>query len=148
MSKPFALQTVLELMQTRSDASTQRLARLIAAEQSEKGKHALLKQYRDEYSARFRQAVQNGIGQPQWLNFQQFLDRLDEAIEQQAQVVRRHETQTVAGQLEWQQQQIKLKAFDALATRHRLQQARQETRQEQKVQDEHAARRGNGSEEQ
>jgi flagellar FliJ protein len=142
MSKPFALQTVLDLMQSRSDAATQRLARLIAAEQSEKGKHALLQQYRDEYSARFRQAAQDGLTQPQWRNFQQFLDRLDEALDQQALVVRRQETQTAAGQAEWQQHQVKLKAFDALAARHHATEARNETRLEQKVQDEHAARSG------
>lgn len=144
MSKPFALQTVLDLMQSRSDAATQRLAHLIAAEQSEKGKHALLQQYRDEYSARFRQAAQDGLPQPQWRNFQQFLNRLDEALEQQALVVRRQETQTAAGQAEWQQQQVKLKAFDALAARHHAKEARNETRLEQKVQDEHAARSGQG----
>ncbi len=144
MSKPFALQTVLDLMQDRSDAATQRLARLIAAEQSEQGKHTLLQQYRDEYSARFRLAVQDGLEQPQWRNFQRFLDRLDEAIEQQALVVRRQEAQTAAGQAEWQQQQVKLKAFAALAARHRTNEARHAARQEQKIQDEHAARSGNG----
>ena len=37
MARPFSLQTVLELMQTRSDEATQRLARLIAAERDAVG---------------------------------------------------------------------------------------------------------------
>ncbi|MEF8709030.1 MAG: hypothetical protein V5B38_09200 [Candidatus Accumulibacter propinquus] len=51
MARPFSLQTVLELMQTRSDEATQRLARLIAAERDAKEKFAMLLQYRDEYNS-------------------------------------------------------------------------------------------------
>lgn len=47
-------------MQSRSDDATQRLARLIAAERDARNKLAMLQQYREEYSARFRQAAQGG----------------------------------------------------------------------------------------
>ena len=46
MAKPFALQTVLDLMQRRADEATQQLARLIAAEQDAKTKLQLLAAYR------------------------------------------------------------------------------------------------------
>ena len=48
MTRPFSLQTILELMQTRADEATQQLARLIAAEQDARNKLAMLQQYRDE----------------------------------------------------------------------------------------------------
>lgn len=140
MPRPFALQTVLELMQNRTDNATQRLARLLAAERDAKKKLEMLQHYRDEYGVRFRQAARDGLGQPEWRNFQQFIDRLDEAITQQHEAVRAQEQHTAAGQEDWQKQRARMKAFDALAERHRSSEERLEQKQEQKTQDEFAAR--------
>ncbi|MBK7673900.1 MAG: flagellar export protein FliJ [Candidatus Accumulibacter sp.] len=148
MARPFSLQTVLELMRCRNDEATQRLASLIATEDDEKRKLALLLQYRDEYTTRFRLAAQNGLGQPEWRNYQDFLDRLDAAIKQQYQSVSLQATHTAAGQVEWQRQRARLKAFDTLSERHRVSEARLELRQEQKIQDEFAARMGDHEQEQ
>jgi flagellar FliJ protein len=142
LARPFSLQTVLELMRNRNDEATQRLASLIGVERDEKKKLALLLQYRDEYTRRFRLAAQNGLGQPQWRNYQEFLDRLDAALKQQRDTVNLQETHTAAGQAEWQEQRTRLKAFDALAERHSASEARLALRQEQKTQDEFAARMG------
>lgn len=60
MTKPFSLQTVLELMQARADSATQALARLIANERDAKNKLDMLQQYRDEYATRFTLAAQTG----------------------------------------------------------------------------------------
>ncbi len=141
MPRPFSLQTVLDLMHNRTDKATQHLARLIATERDAKTKLGMLQQYRDEYAERFRQAAKNGLAQPEWRNYQEFLNRLDEAIEQQLQAVIVQETHTAAGQANWQQQRTKLQAFDALFERHRASEARLALRQEQKAQDEYAARR-------
>jgi flagellar FliJ protein len=140
MPRPFSLQTVLELMQARNDEATQRLATLLAVEVDVKRKLTLLQDYRDEYAARFRQAARDGLGQPEWRNYQAFLGRLDEAVRQQLEAVSRQAAHTAAGQAEWQQQRARLKAFDALSRRHRAGEAREELRQEQKTQDEFAAR--------
>ena len=141
MPKPFSLQAVLDLMQNRSDEATQRLARLIASERDAQGKLRMLEEYRDDYSERFRKAVQGGLRQPEWRNYQEFLKRLDEAIDQQFQAVRQQQSQTASGQADWQQQRTRLQAFDALFERHRASEAKLEGRQEQKAQDEWAARR-------
>ncbi len=141
MRKPFPLQTVLELMQARSDEATQKLARLIANERDAKTKLDLLSNYRSDYALRFRQAAQNGLGQREWHNYQEFLNRLDEAIELQMQAVAQHERHTAAGQRHWQEQRKKLKAFDTLADRHSASEAYKEEKRDQKVQDELAVRR-------
>lgn len=141
MPKPFSLQTVLDLMQTRSDKATQALARLIASEHDARNKLAMLEQYRDDYSERFRRAAQSGLAQPEWRNYQEFLQRLDEAIAEQQKAVRQRQSHTAAGQADWRQQRTRLQAFDALFERHRANEARSELRQEQKAQDEFAARR-------
>ena len=98
MAKPFALQTVLDLMQRRADEATQQLARLIAAEQDAKTKLQLLADYREEYARRFQASAQEGLTPQQWRNFQDFLARLDDAIAQQRDVVARSQSNTVAGQ--------------------------------------------------
>ena len=140
MTKPFSLQTVLDLMQVRSDEATQHLARLIAIERDANGKLEMLEQYRDEYAARFRLAAQNGITQREWHNYQEFLNRLDEAIDSQRQSVALQAQNTAAGQAHWQKQRKKLKAFDTLSERHNASENAQELRREQKTQDEFAAR--------
>ena len=140
MAKPFSLQTVLELMQTRADEATQQLARLIANERDARNKLAMLQQYRDEYATRFRQAAQNGLSPREWHNYQEFLNRLDEAIAAQSQTVTQQARNTANGQVHWQQQRKKLKAFDTLSERHQTRENAREQRQDQKVQDEFALR--------
>lgn len=140
MTKPFPLQTVLELMQERSDEATQQLAHLIAAEQDAKKKLDMLLQYRDEYAARFSEAAQNGLSPVQWKNFQDFLARLDEAIVSQRKVVAQQVLNTQEGQQNWQHHRKKLKAFDTLADRHYSSENTKEVKQDQKLQDEFAAR--------
>ena len=140
MAKPFSLQTVLELMQTRADEATQQLARLIANERDARNKLAMLQQYRDEYATRFRQAAQNGLSPREWHNYQEFLNRLDEAIAAQNQTVTQQARNTANGQVHWQQQRKKLKAFDTLSERHQARENAREQRQDQKVQDEFALR--------
>ena len=146
MPKPFPLQTILELMQSRADEATQNLARLIANERDAKAKLEMLQQYRDEYAARFQQAAQSGINQRDWHNYQQFLNRLDDAIDTQRNAVAAQAQKTVAGQLQWQQQRKKLKAFDTLSERHHSAENAREIKREQKMQDEFAIRPRNDKE--
>ena len=140
MTKPFALQTVLDLMQISADEATRDLARLISIEKDAKAKLEMLQQYRDEYAARFRESAQKGLTQREWHNFQQFLNRLDEAIDLQRKTVTTQTRNTAAGQSQWQQQRKKLKAFDTLSERHFASENAREMKKEQKVQDEFAAR--------
>jgi flagellar FliJ protein len=141
MTKPFALQAVLDLMQNRADEATQKLARLISAENDAKTKLDLLSEYREEYARRFQATAQQGMSPLQWKNFQDFLSRLDDAIGQQQAVVANSRNNTAAGQAHWQEQRIRLKAIDTLSDRHRVSELALELRREQKLSDEIAARR-------
>ena len=140
MTRPFSLQTVLELMQTRADEATQQLARLIAAERDARSKQEMLQQYRHEYATRFQQAAQQGLTPHEWRNYQEFLGRLDEAIAAQGKVVDRQVQHTLAGQQHGKQQQKKLKALDTLAERHFASEEAITAKREQKMQDEFAIR--------
>ncbi len=140
MAKPFSLQTLLDLSQMRMDEAGRRLAKLLAGEQEAGERVLLLQQYRDEYLARFATARQNGIGRDAMENYRSFLARLDEAVGQAQEMAAQSRQRTAAGQREWLDQRGQVKAFDKLALRHQLREQVIENRQEQKFQDEHAAR--------
>jgi flagellar FliJ protein len=139
MTRPFTLQPLLELMQTRSDEATRRLGQLIAAEHNEKNRLQMLQQYREDYNQRFIASSQQGLSPLALRNFQDFLYRIDEAIAQQTEAVAASERHTAAGQNAWREQHRKLKAIDALAERHQEQERYRENRLDQKQQDEFAS---------
>lgn len=144
MTKRFPLQTVLELMQSRTDEAARELGRRIASEKNAKAQLRLLEDYRNEYAERFRSAAQGGMTPQVWQNFQDFLARLDEAIGQQRAVVAGSERKTAAGQQQWRDEKNRLRAIDTLAVRHVDRERRVEDRREQKLTDEIAARRHPG----
>lgn len=141
MAQPFSLQPLLELMQTRTDEATRALGKLIAAEQNQRSRLQMLEQYREEYAQRLRENIAQGITRLVMLNYQDFLARIDEAIEQQRLAVRNSEQSTRAGQEHWQQQNKQLKAIDTLSQRHDARERYRENKQEQKLQDEFSTRK-------
>lgn len=147
MAKPFPLQTLLELSQLRMDDAARQLGILLAGEQEAGARLILLQEYRAEYNQRFVAALRNGIGRDAWSNFQAFLGRLDEAIAQAQAMVAQSKQRTAAGQREWVDKRGRVQAFDTLSQRHRSRQQSAENRQEQKAQDEHAARNRPAAEE-
>lgn len=141
MSSRFHLQPLLDLAQTRTDDAARKLGELISSERSLEQKLTQLEDYRQEYHDRFMQAVRDGIGPDAWRNFTAFIGRLDEAITAQRMIVEQSRQQTAQGQQSWLAQRNRLKAFDTLSQRHQAGVARSEAKQEQKLTDEHAARR-------
>jgi flagellar FliJ protein len=141
MAQTFPLQTLLELMQNRSDEATRTLGQLIAAEQSQRSRLEMLEQYREEYAQRLRDATSQGITQLSLRNYQNFLSRIDDAITQQHQVVQNSEHSTKTGQEHWQNQNKRLKAISTLSVRHDIKVRELENKQEQKILDEFSSRR-------
>jgi len=128
-------------MQSRTDEATRKLGQLISAEQSQRSRLQMLEQYRDEYAQRLRDATGEGITRLILRNYQDFLARIDEAIEQQRLAVQNSELSTKAGQAQWNDQNKKLKAIDTLSTRHDARERYRENKQEQKLLDEFSSRK-------
>ena len=141
MAQPFSLQPLLDLMQTRTDEATRTLGKLIAEEQSQRSRLQMLEQYREEYAQRLRDSIAQGITRLVMLNYQDFLARIDEAIEQQKNVVRNSERSTQSGQEHWKSQNKQLKAIDTLSQRHDARERHRENKLEQKIQDEFSTRK-------
>lgn len=144
MPRSFPLQSLLDLSQLRLDEAGRKLGELIAGEQEASRRHGLLVQYREEYRTRFVVAAQDGLSPGEWQNYAKFLARLDEAIAQADSAMTHTKQQTVAGQQEWVAKKGRVKAFDTLADRHQSRVAYQDQRQEQKLSDEHGARKHEG----
>lgn len=140
MSKPFPLQPLLDLANNRMDGAARRLGELIAGETEDCRKLELLENYRAEYQQRFQEACRDGIGPDAWRNFSLFIGKLDDAIATQRMVVEQARERTALGQKAWLEQRNKVKAFDTLSRRHADTEARNETRREQRVTDEHASK--------
>jgi flagellar FliJ protein len=141
MADKFPLQTLLDLSNLRMDESAKKLGQLIAGERAAGERLELLSNYRDEYNNRFLAAAKNGLRPEEWQNYRSFLDRLDEAITQSKEMLQLSQRQTKVGQDDWLNKRGKVKAFDTLAQRHEQRQQYGEMKAEQKLSDEHAARR-------
>ena len=141
MSRPFSLQPLLEIMQTRADDASRALGKLIAAEQDAKARLVMLEQYRSEYADQMRTATLQGLTPLALRNYQDFLGRIDQAINQQRSAVQQSAQQTLSGQENWRQQNQRLKAIDTLSQRHDLRERHRENKQEQKLLDEFTTRR-------
>ena len=139
--KPFSLQPIRELAQRQSDDAAATLGRLRGAEHKTRQTLEALREYRDEYQARFEQALMNGISPGELNNYRAFLAKLDRAVEEQQSLVEQSEARSENGLQQWQAQSRKVKSFDVLAEREDEKHRKEESRQEQRILDEYSSSR-------
>lgn len=140
MKDTFRLKVVQDLAQQQSDTAATRLGVINAESVRAEQKLDMLLEYREEYRERFRSTMHRDVDSAGFKNFQQFLEKLDEAIEQQRGAFLTTRQAVLTGQREWQSKQIKVKAYDTLAMRHESVQSARMKRIDQRVTDEFAAR--------
>ena len=140
MKNTFRLKVVQDLAQKARDDAATRLGSLNAEVARQEQKLEMLLQYREEYRGRFRGTVHQDVNTAAWMNLQQFLGKLDEAIEQQRAACAMAKQAVVRGQNDWQSKQVQVKAFDKLEQRHHAVQAERSKKMEQRATDEFAAR--------
>ena len=139
--KPFSLQPIRELAQRQSDDAAATLGRLRGAEHKTRQTLEALREYRDEYQARFEQALMNGISPGELNNYRAFLAKLDRAVEEQQSLVEQSEARSENGLQQWQAQSRKVKSFDVLAEREDEKHRKEVSRQEQRILDEYSSSR-------
>lgn len=136
MSKKFPLKVLHDLAQHRSEEATRALGSVMSEEQAMQNKLNLLLKYRDDYQEKFRAAIRSGMDPAGWRNFQDFLDKLETAIEQQRTALAQSRQATSVAKEEWRSRQSRLKAFDTLSDRHQQREQQHAARREQREQDE------------
>jgi flagellar FliJ protein len=140
MKEQFRLKVVQELAQQQSDTAASRLGALNAEAAKAESKLNTLLDYREEYRQRFRNSIHRDVHSAGWKNFQQFLVKLDEAIEQQRAMVLASQQAVHRGQREWQAKQKQVKAYDKLEQRHENAEAERLKRLDQRLMDDLASR--------
>jgi len=140
MPSQLPLDTLIGLAKDSADDAARALGRLSAERNHAEQQLSMLQDYRQDYLARLQAAMQSGMSAADCHNYQRFIATLDDAIGQQAAVLRQADSHLAQGRTHWQQQQRRLNSFDALAERERRAQAVVETRREQRASDEFAAR--------
>jgi flagellar FliJ protein len=111
-------------------------ARLAAAE----AKLRDLEQYRQDYEQAFQQRAKAGQNVRALRDFQVFLARLDQAIQQQRQVVKTAQADVGGQSSLWQSAARKVKAVDSVVDRWQGEEQRAQDRRDQKETDERAQR--------
>lgn len=136
-----ALNTLIELATTEVDDAAVCLGRAVRAVEEAKQKLTLLTGYQEDYANRFQSTMASGFTPMAYRNFQGFMDKLDQAVNGQQQVVRDAEYRVEQARSNWRESERKRISFDALATRARTAADQKIAKREQKQTDEQAARK-------
>jgi flagellar FliJ protein len=135
-----ALDTLIELAMRETDEAAKRLGVAIRATEDTEKKLALLMEYRDDYAARFQASLTTGLTAMGYRNFQLFMDKLDEAIAGQQVIVMQSKRRMQDERTAWQASERKRMSYDTLASRAHKEEQRKESKRDQKMTDEQAAR--------
>ena len=140
MAQLSALDTLIDLAQRASDASAKRLG--VALKDVEDGEHKLrmLLGYRDDYVRKLDAAQMNGITPFAYQNFVAFIGKLDNAINGQRDVVKHAQYKADTEKRAWQESERKRLSYRTLNERAALESLKIESKRDQKMMDDHAAR--------
>jgi flagellar FliJ protein len=103
-------------------------------------KLTLLEQYREDYRQRLQDGMQTGLSIQNLRNFQLFLDKIDQAVNGQQQLVRDAEQRRLKEQICWQENERKRMSYKTVEQRAEKTLQQKEARRDQKQTDEHANR--------
>ena len=99
-----------------------------------------LEQYRQDYEQSFQQRAKAGQPVRALRDFQVFLARLDQAIQQQRQIVATSQSDVTGHSTRWQSAARQVKAVDSVVDRWQGEERRAQDRRDQKDTDERAQR--------
>ena len=140
MANSTAINTLLELATKACEMAAIELGKSIQfAEETDK-KLNLLVQYREDYECRFQAEQAKGLSIAGYRNFQVFLDKLEQAITGQQQVVIESKQRVEERKRAWQAAEQKKMSYDTLADRRRKESLRKEAKRDQKQTDEFVTR--------
>lgn len=140
MAKLSVLDTLIDLAQRESDARAKKLGAALKAVEDGEQKLQMLLGYRDDYYARFDAAQQAGIKPFAYQNFVAFIGKLDAAIDGQKEVIKHAGFKADMERKAWQESERKRLSYRTLNERAAAQALAIETKRDQKMMDDFAAR--------
>ncbi len=140
MKKTLPFQLLIDLAKEEMDAAIRNLGELNRKGRDIDEKLQLLLQYRQEYQVRFDESSRKGIYRNEWQNYQNFIVKLDLAIDQQKRLQIESLRSVESARMEYQQKHRKLKSFETLLERHHAEESAKAARIEQKETDDFAGK--------
>ena len=140
MANHSALETLIDLAQRESDARAKKLGAALKAVEDGEQKLQMLLGYRDDYHAKFDAAQQAGITPFAYQNFVAFIGKLDAAIDGQKEVIKHAGFKADMERKAWQESERKRLSYRTLNERAAAQALAIETKRDQKMMDDFAAR--------
>jgi flagellar FliJ protein len=140
MANTSALETLIDLAQRESDACAKRLGAALKAVEDGEQKLQMLLGYRDDYARQLDAAQMAGITPFAYQNFVAFLGKLESAIGGQRDVVKHAQYKADTEKKAWQESERKRLSYRTLNERAALDALKIETKRDQKMMDDHAAR--------
>lgn len=144
MSAPNALNVLIELAEKEVELATESLGRAIKAQNDAEEKGAMLRSYRQDYVANLHKSLANGLNKEMHLNYQNFLLKLDQAIDGQDSVIISAQYQVQKEREVWQEAQRKKLSYEVLVKRAQKKEHQKALKKEQKMMDEYAMRSKRG----
>ena len=140
MAKQSALETLIELAQRDTDDAARRLGVALKAVEESEQKLTMLLGYRDDYARRLEGAQVAGITPMAYRNFVAFMDKLENAINGQREVIKHAQHKSAVEKTAWQACERKRLSYRTLNERAAISALKLENKMDQKQMDEHAAR--------
>jgi flagellar protein FliJ len=140
MPIPSALELLIELAANNSDKEARNLGQALALESSQTARLELLNNYRREYLGSFDRARRAGLTATALINFYNFLQKLDSAIEQQKVAVTQVQAQTAQVRVDLRVAEIKRKSLETIQERRVAVEKVTEARRDRRTEDEIATR--------
>ena len=140
MAKQSALDTLIELAQRDTDDAAKRLGLALKAVEDAEQKLHMLDGFRDDYARKLDAAQVSGITPMAYRNFVAFMDKLENAINGQREVVKHAQHKSAQEKLAWQESERKRLSYRTLNDRAATKALQAENKRDQKQMDEHAAR--------
>jgi flagellar protein FliJ len=140
MAHASALDTLIDLAQRASDACAKRLGAALKTVEEGEQKLQMLLGYRDDYANRLDAAQMAGITPFAYQNFVAFLGKLEQAIDGQREVLKHARVKADMEKKGWQESERKRLSYRTLNERAALEALALESKRDQKMMDDHAAR--------
>ncbi|MEJ2618895.1 MAG: flagellar export protein FliJ [Candidatus Thiodiazotropha sp.] len=140
MSPSKRLKPVQRFAHTKEQNAARSMGKARKNLEQEEAKLLQLKQYHQEYLQRFEQMAREGMTATQLQEYRTFLAKLDEAINQQQQVVAASMVNHNSQKTNWKQKHSRTQALNKVIDRYQEQERQSADRKEQKESDDHNQR--------
>ncbi|MCU6670094.1 flagella biosynthesis chaperone FliJ [Enterobacteriaceae bacterium H4N4] len=140
MAQHGALATLKDLAEKEVDTAAQQLGAMRRGHQQAEEQLKMLIDYQHEYRTNLNSDMTQGIGSQRWINYQQFIQTLEKAIDQHRHQLDQWHNKVDKALNFWREKKQRLQAWQTLQDRQLTAAALAENRLDQKKMDEFAQR--------